>query len=53
MPAAPREPSPTVSALEAFVVGVDGKQYIVAKGQSYPADHPIVKGREELFAKPD
>jgi len=36
-------------ALTSFACEVKGVEYIVRNGQVVPANHPAVKGREELF----
>jgi hypothetical protein len=37
----------------AFVGLADGADYFVQAGQTFPADHPIVAGRESLFVEHD
>jgi hypothetical protein len=34
-----------------FATEVDGEELLVLQGESYPADDPVVKGREVLFEK--
>jgi hypothetical protein len=36
-------------ALTSFACEVKGVEYIVRNGQVVPANHPAIKGREELF----
>jgi hypothetical protein len=39
----------TLVALTSFACEVKGVEHIVSNGQVVPANHPAVKGREELF----
>ena len=41
--------SKTLVALTSFACEVKGVEHIVRNGQVVPANHPAVKGREELF----
>jgi hypothetical protein len=36
-------------AVASFGAEVDGKERVVHQGDVFPADHAVVKGREELF----
>jgi hypothetical protein len=36
-------------ALRSFTAHVGRKEHFVKEGELLPADHPVVKGREELF----
>jgi len=36
-------------ALATFACEIDGEEHLVHAGQVLPANHPAVKGREELF----
>jgi hypothetical protein len=40
-------------ALTSFACEVKGVAYVIRQGDPVAADHPAVKGREELFAKHD
>jgi hypothetical protein len=40
-------------ALTSFACAVKGVEYVVRQGDTVPAAHPAVKGREELFATHD
>ncbi len=43
---------PPLVARETFTCDVDGERLIVVAGQTVDGAHPLVKGREALFAKP-
>jgi hypothetical protein len=43
----------TLVALTSFACEAKGVEYQIRQGDSVPASHPAVKGREELFAKHD
>jgi hypothetical protein len=38
-----------VKAKTAFVCDIDGEPFVVHEGDVLPANHPAVKGRQELF----
>jgi hypothetical protein len=40
-------------ALTSFTCEIKGVEYIIRNGQVVPANHPAVKGREELFEAHD
>jgi hypothetical protein len=40
-------------ALTSFACEVKGVEYVIRQGDPVAADHPAVKGREELFEKHD
>lgn len=42
-----------VVAREPFSLTLDGRDIIVHDGDVYPANHPVVKGREHLFKPRD
>lgn len=48
---APRKKTPLV-ARETFTCDLDGDRVVVLGGQTVDAAHPLVKGREALFAEP-
>ncbi len=39
-------------ARETFTADVDGETVVVHAGQRVASSHPLVKGREDLFAEP-
>lgn len=39
-----------VRALASFAAEIDGEELLISQGEVFPADHPVVRGREELFA---
>jgi hypothetical protein len=41
--------SKSLIALTSFACEVKGVDYLIGHGQVVPANHPVVKGREELF----
>jgi hypothetical protein len=43
----------TLIALTSFACEVKGVEHIIRHGQAVPANHPAVKGREELFEAHD
>jgi hypothetical protein len=45
--------SKSLVALTSFACEVKGVEHIVRHGQVVPANHPAVKGREELFESYD
>jgi hypothetical protein len=40
-----------VRARSSFGAVVDGRERLVHQGEEFPANHPAVKGRQELFAE--
>jgi hypothetical protein len=40
-------------ATTSFACEVKGVEYVIRQGDALPANHPAVKGREELFATHD
>ena len=43
---------PPLVARETFTCDHDGERVVVVAGQTVDAAHPLVKGREALFAEP-
>jgi hypothetical protein len=47
------EKARALTATQSFVAEVDGESVLIVSGQRIRADHPLVEGREALFAEPE